>query len=1380
MPSNTPLRRAILLVFILLAEPLNAHAFTFITAGETYGLDRVLHPTGYTGVGGTINISVGIDSSFAFSNEMEVGALNAMRAWMDLNPTNNNVLLGDANDIPAGHVDFESVAIHELGHALGLGHPNLGDAFLAGDNYTTSTDGPNDMFDSNPGADGIVGSADDIRGDDQNLNWFRKSNNNPFTIDTVVDSSTYSANLADLPNGDLYSTNPDRTVADQLFGLSHTESVMQQGGVADSARRTLGFDDVAGIRYGMSGLDEIQGTSDDYTINLVYSGFTDQADILLSMDLTGGAFTQTNFSATPDKHTNVLQSFVHFSFNENWFFSTCSSCSTATWDGTSGDWSDASKWNTNPSFPNNNGTHFDVQVDGGTVILDQAIAVQSVDLGNVPGTAATLQVSAATLTADQISVGSSSGSTDQLLNVASSGVLNVGNFLTIGDEGDGELDMSSGGQATIGSLYIARHEGSSGMALVSGSGTTLTSQTDTMIGFKGNGVLRIEDQALVHSHTKALVGGSETGSGTVVVTGAGSMWDLDGNITLGRDGDASLLVEDGGAVATEGQIDTGLAAGTNVTVVVRDLGSSLSSASWLIANNGSVSIENGASVTTGQFSEIAGLANQSADVVVTGAGSQWTVAEHLFIGSRGTGTLTISDGGRVDSGFGFNGLRLGWQSGSDGTLTVSGTSSELESDGPITVGDEGVGTLLVELGALVSTGDVVNLGANGSSTGTATIRDPGTQLTMDQFLIVNSGSMAIENGATVSAARFAEVASTSGRTASLTVSGAGTQMTLGEHFIIGSRGVGTTTIENGARVDSGFGFNGLRVGWQSTSNGTLTVTGAGSQANSTGPITVGDSGAGTLHIDSGGSASTQNSMNVAFGGGSTGQVVLTGNGSNLSVNNSLYVGGNSGGSGGTASITVQDGAALIVGSNLRLHNQGTFNLAGGSVSTSSLNVTTGTFNFTGGKLSVNSISGNLTNNGGTLAPGDSPGFLSFSGNYTQSSGALEIELGGYESGSQHDRVSISGSAILGGELQIDLLENFIPSPGSTFTVLTANNLTGQFTNVFNGQRLPTLGGEGSFLVNYDGVSDSIQLSNFLIDDPTRASAAVEALNTANILPSGPRTGATGKQFINIEGSDFGSFAGYGVVRIDATAIRNQLDTTFDGHEWKIDAIDLVLTQSNTFFTADGFVEVLFTDDDQVSIDPGSSPLAYPLGDGEFSDAQHLLDYIFFEVATGTKETYRLYDSSGSNNGGSLSLLADALSDDTITLLISDFGDPFVAATYAGVSNTANPGPTLAIVASLVSPSLPGDYNEDGIVDAADYTVWRDNFGAAAGTLPNDVDGGPIGASQYATWKTHFGEKLSGGGSGSVEPHAAVPEPASALLLLLAYTCCGRTHRSIRC
>ncbi|WP_442481382.1 PEP-CTERM sorting domain-containing protein [Aeoliella sp. SH292] len=91
--------------------------------------------------------------------------------------------------------------------------------------------------------------------------------------------------------------------------------------------------------------------------------------------------------------------------------------------------------------------------------------------------------------------------------------------------------------------------------------------------------------------------------------------------------------------------------------------------------------------------------------------------------------------------------------------------------------------------------------------------------------------------------------------------------------------------------------------------------------------------------------------------------------------------------------------------------------------------------------------------------------------------------------------------------------------------------------------------------------------------------------------------------------------------------------------------------------------------------------------------------------------------------------------------------------------------------TIESPSTPGDYNGDGVVNLADYTVWRDNLGAAEGSLlaGNGDGSGTVDAGDYSRWKQNFGAGV-GGGSGSLQAPSAVPEPGSiALLATLAGT-----------
>jgi hypothetical protein len=84
----------------------------------------------------------------------------------------------------------------------------------------------------------------------------------------------------------------------------------------------------------------------------------------------------------------------------------------------------------------------------------------------------------------------------------------------------------------------------------------------------------------------------------------------------------------------------------------------------------------------------------------------------------------------------------------------------------------------------------------------------------------------------------------------------------------------------------------------------------------------------------------------------------------------------------------------------------------------------------------------------------------------------------------------------------------------------------------------------------------------------------------------------------------------------------------------------------------------------------------------------------------------------------------------------------------------------------VTPRLPGDYNANGAVDAADYIVWRKTFGqsgvrpAADGTGPAGLPDGIVDRLDYELWQANFGYTL--GGTANVN----VPEPSSMRTLLV--------------
>src|SRR4051812_806131 len=93
--------------------------------------------------------------------------------------------------------------------------------------------------------------------------------------------------------------------------------------------------------------------------------------------------------------------------------------------------------------------------------------------------------------------------------------------------------------------------------------------------------------------------------------------------------------------------------------------------------------------------------------------------------------------------------------------------------------------------------------------------------------------------------------------------------------------------------------------------------------------------------------------------------------------------------------------------------------------------------------------------------------------------------------------------------------------------------------------------------------------------------------------------------------------------------------------------------------------------------------------------------------------------------------------------------------FDDIQATLNPG----------QQAVPGDFNNNKVVDAADYALWRRNLGAPnEASINNNGDGGGITASDYMYWRARFGN-TSGAAAGNVS--AAVPEPAPFILLMIA-------------
>jgi uncharacterized protein (TIGR03382 family) len=87
-----------------------------------------------------------------------------------------------------------------------------------------------------------------------------------------------------------------------------------------------------------------------------------------------------------------------------------------------------------------------------------------------------------------------------------------------------------------------------------------------------------------------------------------------------------------------------------------------------------------------------------------------------------------------------------------------------------------------------------------------------------------------------------------------------------------------------------------------------------------------------------------------------------------------------------------------------------------------------------------------------------------------------------------------------------------------------------------------------------------------------------------------------------------------------------------------------------------------------------------------------------------------------------------------------------------------------------------DFNLDGVVDAADYLVWRSSLGQPGATSAADGNGA-VDAADYDFWRAHFGETFNFSIFDSPElSSSATPEPASVTLPFAAATLCFLRRR----
>jgi T5SS/PEP-CTERM-associated repeat protein len=691
--------------------------------------------------------------------------------------------------------------------------------------------------------------------------------------------------------------------------------------------------------------------------------------------------------------------------------------------------------------------------------------------------------------------------------------------------------------------------------------------------------------------------------------------------------------------------------------------------------------------------------------------------------------------------------------------------------------------------------------------------DPSTTTSSDNLYIgdTTAGMMLADGGSGVTSYQ-SYVGNGAGVIGSAIIDGEDTNWYSGVHMFVGFFGTGMLGIAHGGQVHSSYGTLGEKLG----SDGTVTVNGAGS-AWYNGRLFLGYEGSGALNLTNGGKLYGTGPNYLGYWAGASGTVAIDGKDSAW-WGNPTYVGYYGDGmisvtNGGlvnallslgcfpdsSGTVTVDGGSLSSGETHLGYQGVGSFALTGaGSAELGKLHVgyyhgSTGTASISGvgSTLTCDDLyvgdygTGTLSVTDGATVESDSWGDLRV-GNHGGGNGTLNINSGG--------QLTTSGNVYLGynGE------ENTYPEAVGEVTVDGVGSVWTNGDDYWDECEMYVgYEGTGSLLItgggrvtNYGDVFIRQQSASVTVDGPD---STLAVLGSSELLLDDYGTlSISNGGVLDVQGTlRLEGYNGYGLSLVDGVLRVG------------------VLQGSNQFNFTSGRLEAQLVDLNQFLVQKGGT-LAPGNSAGDSIGTTNVKDRYTLDRGTVEIDLYGLdipgVDFDQIDMDGYLDLLgSNALAEGQLKvrlgfepavgdewLIVDNDGSDAIRGTFANgttvrasydgiiyqfaIDYTADTGNNdIALITEAVV-GLVGDYNGDGSVDAADYTVWRDTEGTNVTPYTGaDGDGnGYVGWNDYWVWKDYFGATAGAGDAGVVDDparldsqSAAVPEPQSLVLVALA-------------
>ncbi len=987
-----------------------------------------------------------------------------------------------------------------------------------------------------------------------------------------------------------------------------------------------------------------------------------------------------------------------------------------------------------------------------TLFVGNEIGNQAGSLGQLTITDGTWHVDSASDSIDVGAVATSTGS----LTVTTAGRITGLPSIFAGLLGTGTLTVQNGGTVQAGLVMVGQQTNANGTVNVTGTASALNSSI-LNVGQFGTGSMNISAGGVVQSSIGGTIGNFVDALGTVQIDGFNSRWINSNSLVIANAGEGNLNLTDGGRVQnTIGFV--GSAAGGSGTVTISSLG--FFTSQWLNSGelnigyegDGTLNLLSGSVQNTNAF--VGRFAGSTGEVNLSAGNAQWLNLGNLTIGHSGEGILNVTGSGYVQNVDGVVGAVVG----ATGSVSVSQPESQWRSTGAMTVGLGGHGELSVSDGGIVQVDGTMFIAQDLNSVGVVTVDGMGSDLNSSTGMqIGNSGqaTLTVTNGGSLSST-FSEIGGLVGINSSVTIDGPGSTWITTGIIEVGDAGDATLTISNGGVVRSGTGA--LADAADATTSATVTGAGSAWIMHGSGTFYVGEDGTGTLNILDGGAVSNVEG-HVGFDVGSNGTALVDGAGSTWTNSGELTIGRDG------------DGTLDITGGGLVQNTNGYIGRSSGRDGS--------------GAVTVSGAGSTWTNTNFVYVGYDSEG-----------EGSLSVEAGGTVTCTTGFVGNVAGSH---GTATVD-------GPGSTWTTSGTLAVGDGTLTISNGGAVVTNGLFGTLAaasmwnaeVSVVGQGSSWSLADALLTVGFGGAAAVNILDGGNVVSFDARlaadTGSTGTVVVSGAGSTWTIGRRLGVGGDAGNLMSGGTGTLSVQPGGRVDVAQNIVIFADGLLRLEGgtldAAEVSFQGGGQFDWTTGTLHVgtfggslvnqAGKLAPGHSAGSTTIAGS-YAQQAGATLEIEIGGTSAGAFDVVNIGNIA-GISGQLQLALINGFepgaGDTFMVLTTAGgifgtLANVANGqrlttldslgsflvhygqasafNPNQIVLSAFEPAELPGDFNFDGRVDAADYTVWRDGLGSSYTMAGYDV------------WKTHFGE-TAGSGSGAT---AAVPEPATFSLAALS-------------